>query len=211
MLNSTILSKSDSWLCACCRLSFMASIGRVLFHTFRAILGPPLFLSPPAFCLVHSCQHESASHSLYRYTRWCTAGRGKGRWSGNPLSTPCSPPSTIPTLPPRIQRLTLLACKACARLRRAGTLKQVCCWGSFLADAVKKPARLRPAVWIYLRCKSEQHFNGLLTPDAPETHQLSGTALVSVRHAAASNDPGNNHILITQLPNPAWWKHIPTP
>lgn len=48
-LNSTILSFCDSWVCACCRLGFMASIGRVLFHIFRAILGPPLVLSLSPF------------------------------------------------------------------------------------------------------------------------------------------------------------------
>lgn len=101
VLNSTILSRSDSWVCVCPRLSFMATIGPVFFHKSRAILGLLLFLSLPPFWLVSFCQHV-----FHQCMRWCTTELGQGRWSDNLLSTPHSPPSTIPTLLPQIQCLT---------------------------------------------------------------------------------------------------------
>lgn len=74
-----MLSHFDSRVCACCRLGFMASIGKILLHTFRAVLGPSLFLSLPFLSLVHFCQHESASCSLYQYTVHIAAGWGEDK------------------------------------------------------------------------------------------------------------------------------------
>lgn len=158
----------------------MASIGRVLFHTFRAILGPPLFMSLPPFWLV-----PSASMNLINMW-WCTTEWGQGRWRGT---------SAVYTLLFTINRPYSLSIAFVFDLNCKG-------WASktsmlpcvFAPDVRQKSALHSPAVWFYLRCILKQHFNGLLTPDA----HLSGVVLVSV-HAVASNNPIKNHILITQL------------
>lgn len=85
---SAIQPHSELWVCACCCSLFIAGIGRTLFHTFRTLPGPLLLVF--IFCLslpfCHSVFHQC--------TRWCKTEWGHGRWSGNLLSAPCSPPWT---------------------------------------------------------------------------------------------------------------------
>lgn len=54
---SLVLSHPELWAWACSHSLFIAAIGRTLFHTFRNLLGPPLFSS---FFFVSHCFSASA-------------------------------------------------------------------------------------------------------------------------------------------------------
>lgn len=97
----------------------MAGIGRVLFQTFRAVLEPRLFPSLSSFCTGPFLPAWiSIPLSFYRYTQWCMTGWGQGRWRGNLLSTPYSPPSTAPCAASSIVPVFDLWKQGCSKLLR---------------------------------------------------------------------------------------------
>lgn len=95
------------WITGLCLLS-LKFYGQYWQDTFSHIQGHfrASSLPLPALSLVHFCQRESASYSLYQHTQQCSTGWGQERWRGNLLSTPSFPPSTITTQPPQLQCLT---------------------------------------------------------------------------------------------------------
>lgn len=158
------------------------------FRTFRAILEPALLLPLPRFGLVHFCQYESASHSLYRYTRWCTTGWGWGRWRrGSLLRTPRSPPSHILCLhnfnvwP----FFSFLLCKAHTWLCKTGNADMLPRWGPRYGCTAMSPlaSDLQFGCCVILSI-----LNGLLSPNAPDGHDLNGPqcAAGTRRHPTAT-------------------------